>query len=156
MGAARISEDGRRDAEVVIPALLRAARTTYGSAIRKALAEAGCGDVPRDGIYVLGAVARRGSPLSEIITELGVSKQTAGQLVDTLVVRGYLDRAPDPDDRRRLTLTLTERGRIAAGASRSAIVGVGAELVARVGAESVALTRATLGALVELGPGHRG
>lgn len=156
MGAARISEDGRRDAEVVIPALLRAARTTYGSAIRKALAEAGCGDVPRDGIYVLGAVARRGSPLSEIITELGVSKQAAGQLVDTLVVRGYLDRAPDPDDRRRLTLTLTERGRIAAGASRSAIVGVGAELVARVGAESVALTRATLGALVELGPGHRG
>ena len=103
--------------DIAFPALLRAARRTYGSAVRAALAEAGCDDMPRNGSYVVGAIDRTGAPLSQIITGLGVSKQAAGQLVDTLVARGYLDRAPDPDDRRRLTITLTERGHAAADGS---------------------------------------
>ena len=32
-------------------------------------------------------------------------------LIDTLVIRGYLERGTDPEDRRRLTLELTERVR---------------------------------------------
>jgi len=136
---------------VVIPGLLRAARTTYGSAIRRAVAEVGCTDLPRNGSFVIGGIAPNGSPLSEIIEDLGASKQAAGQLVDTLVVRGYLERAPDPEDRRRLTVTLTERGRLAAAASRSAVEEVDAALSARVGAAQVSATRATLAALIELG-----
>ena len=54
--------------------------------------------------------AQTQAPLAEVIRQLGVSKQAAGQLVDSLVVRGYLDRTVDPDDRRRLIVTLTERG----------------------------------------------
>ena len=46
------------------------------------LAVAGCDDVPRNGSFVIGAIARGGSPLSGIIKELGVSKQAAGQLVE--------------------------------------------------------------------------
>src|SRR5579862_44459 len=88
--------------DVAFPALLRAARRTYGDAIREALDRAGYGDLPRNGPYVLGAIARTGAPLSEVIEELRVSKQAAGQLVDALVERGYLDRAADPDDRRRV------------------------------------------------------
>jgi DNA-binding MarR family transcriptional regulator len=134
--------------DVSMPALLRAARTTYGTAIRSALEEIGCADVPRNGIFVIGAIARTGSPLGEIIAALGVSKQAAGQLVDTLVLRGYLDRAPDPDDRRRMTVSLTERGRMAAEASRSAIDRLDAELTALVGADTMAATRAGLGAMI--------
>ncbi len=141
-------------AEVAIPALLRAARTTYGSAIRSALAEVGCDDVPRNGIFVLGAIARGGSPLSGIIDALGVSKQAAGQLVDTLVVRGYLDREPDPEDRRRMTVRLTERGTTAAAASRAAVDRVDSALTDQVGPEAVVATRATLGALIGLRPRH--
>src|SRR5215471_20884700 len=100
--------------EAAFPALLRAARRAYGSAVRGALADAGYDDVPRNGSYVLAAIARTGAALSRIIQELGVSKQAAGQLVDTLVTRGYLDRAPDPDDRRRVSITLSERGQMAA------------------------------------------
>jgi DNA-binding MarR family transcriptional regulator len=33
------------------------------------------------------------------------------QVIDILVNRGYLSRSPDPDDRRRISLELTERGR---------------------------------------------
>lgn len=139
--------------EAAFPALLRAARRTYGSAVRAALAEAGCDDVPRNGSYVIAVIARTGAPLSQIIEWLGVSKQTAGQLVDTLVTRGYLDRLVDPEDRRRLTITLTERGHAAAAIVRSAVERVDAELVARVGPEYVAHTRATLTSLIEVDHG---
>jgi DNA-binding MarR family transcriptional regulator len=137
--------------QTAFPALLRAARRTYGSAVRQALAEAGCEDLPHNGSYVLAAIARTGMPLSRIIQELGVSKQAAGQLVDALVTRGYLDRAPDPDDRRRLTITLTPRGKAAAEVIRAAVGQVDADLVRRVGPEYVAHARAALAALIEAG-----
>ena len=137
--------------EAGFPALLRAARRAYGSAVRGALADAGYDDVPRNGSYVLAAIARTGAPLGRIIQELGVSKQAAGQLVDTLVTRGYLDRAPDPDDRRRLTITLTARGHAAAEEIRSAVARVDDGLVRRVGPEYVAHARAALAALIEAG-----
>jgi DNA-binding MarR family transcriptional regulator len=143
-------------ADMAFPALLRAAGRTYGIAVRAALADAGCDDMPRNGAFVVGAIARTGAPLSEIITGLGVSKQAASQLVDALVLRNYLDRSPDPQDRRRLTITLTERGRATAGVIRAAVDRVDAELVRRVGPEPVAHTRATLAALIEAGPHGRG
>ncbi len=137
-----------------LPALLRTARRTYGAAIRHSLAEAGFDDVPRNGIFVIGAIARTGAPLSEIIEQLGVSKQAAGQLVDTLVLRGYLNRAVDPADRRRLVVVLTERGEAAATLTRSAVDRVDSELAARVGDDRVAGTRATLVALIAQGRDH--
>jgi DNA-binding MarR family transcriptional regulator len=139
--------------EMGLPALLRAARRTYGLTVRAALADGGCDDMPRNGSYVVGAIARTGAPLGRIISQLGVSKQAAGALVDTLVTRGYLDRSVDPDDRRRLTVTLTERGLAAADIVRAVVEQVDSELEARVGSEHVAHTRATLAALIEVG--HR-
>ena len=133
--------------DVSLPALLRAAWETYRSAVRKALADAGFDDVPRNGAYVIAAIARTGAPLGQVIKGLGVSKQAAGQLVDTLVVRGYLDRAVDAEDRRRLTVTLTERGHAAAAASRSAVEQVDTALLKRVAPDYIAHTRATLMAL---------
>ena len=130
-----------------IPALLRAARATYGAAIRAALDEAGCDDVPANGVYVISALARTGAPLSDVIEWLGTSKQASGQLVDTLVVRGYLDRTVDADDRRRLNVALTARGEAAAAIVRAAVAELDAELEARVGLEYVAHTRSTLLAL---------
>ena len=147
---------GRAMDDVAVPALLRGARRTYGSAVRAALAEVGCDDVPDNGSFLIGGIARGGSPLSGIIRELGVSKQAAGRLVDTLVLRGYLERSPDPDDRRRMTVTLTDRGRLAADASRRAVRTVDAELTARVGAERVEQARTVLVAMVAMGSDRAG
>jgi len=137
--------------DIALPALLRAARRTYATAIRASLADVGCADLPRNGPYVVGAIARTGAPLHAIIAELGVSKQAAGQLVDTLVERGYLDRSVDAADRRRIVVSLTARGRTAARASRAAVDQVDAALAARVGAASAAQCRRVLAALIELG-----
>ncbi len=135
--------------EVVLPALLRAARATYAKAIRERIEEAGFDDIPRDGIFVIAAMNRTGAPLSHIIAWLGASKQAAGQLVDTLVLRGYLERSVLEEDRRRLQLRLTDRGKMVASLTRAVVDRVDARLLASVGAEYVAHTRHTLMALID-------
>ena len=141
---------------IVFPALLRWARGSFGDAMHKALAEAGCDDVPPNGMYVIGGLAMGAGdvPLSVLVKELRLSKQAAGQLVDTLVLRGYVFRETDEADRRRFTVTLTERGRHAAEVQRTAREKLEAELERRVGAAAIAGARKTLGALIEMGRSH--
>ncbi len=138
--------------DVVIPALLRHARTTYGKAMRGALEEAGYDDIPGNGLYVIGglALSDRHVPLRQLVGELGITKQGAGQLVDALVMRGYLSRAADETDRRQLIVALTERGRAAAEVQRQARERIDEELLARVGEDDVRAARRVLGALVDM------
>lgn len=142
--------------EVSLPTLLRVARGVYSATIRRELADAGYDDIPDSGLFVIGAIARvrSGAPMSRLIRGLGVSKQVAGQLVDTLVLRGYATREVDPEDRRRLTIAASERGRGAAQIIRAAIERIEADLSARVGTDAIAQTRATLQALIEGGSRH--
>jgi DNA-binding MarR family transcriptional regulator len=139
-------------ATIPLPALLRHARTAYGSAMRRALEEAGYNDIPKNGLYVIGGLALGAGdvPLAALIRDLRISKQAAGQLVDALVSRGYLARAVDEQDRRRLVVTLTDRGRAAAATQRTAREQVDAALLAKVGPECVSHARAALVALTEI------
>ena len=141
-----------RHHDIVMPALLRHARTTYGGAMRRALERAGLDDIPANGLYVLGglAVTDEDVPLSVLIQDLRLSKQAAGQLVDTLVMRGYLERQVDPDDRRRLVVRLTERGAHAAAVQGKARDGVDAKLADRVSADDIAAARRVLSALIDI------
>jgi DNA-binding MarR family transcriptional regulator len=136
--------------EVVIPALLRAARGSYGHAIRARLADAGFDDVPRNGAYVLGGIVNHGGSAGGLVRELNVSKQAASQLIDTLVVRGYLERQAHPEDRRRVTIDATERGRAAAAAVREAVVSIDEELASLISAQELAGLRAGLTALCDI------
>jgi DNA-binding MarR family transcriptional regulator len=139
--------------EVLLPALLRHARNTYGTAMREALDAAGCGDIPANGLYVIGGLAmdRKEVPLAVLIRDLRISKQSAGQLVDTLVARGYLEREVDPEDRRRLVVTLTRRGRKAAATQAAARESIDAELRERIGERAVSVLRKGLATLIEIG-----
>jgi DNA-binding MarR family transcriptional regulator len=136
-----------------IPSLLRHARYTYGTAMRRALAEGGYDDIPKNGLYIIGSLAMDSEeiPLNQLIRGLRLSKQAAGQLVDALVIRGYLERTTDPQDRRKLTVAITERGRAAAEAQRAAREKIDAELLSRVGEENIERTCRTLAALIDLG-----
>jgi DNA-binding MarR family transcriptional regulator len=145
-----MTTDPRFDPEAVLPILLRPGRGAYGLFVRDALTEQGFGDMPANGGYVLGLIETEGSQLSDVISNMGVSKQTASQLVDTLVLRGYLERSVDPDDRRRMLLTLTARGAAASDVVYDTVKEIDARLVAVVGAEKMAHTKETLAALVDL------
>lgn len=141
-----------RHRDIVMPALLRHARTTYGGAMRRALDRAGFDDIPANGLYVIGGLALGAEdvPLSALIQDLRISKQAAGQLVDTLVMRGYLERQVDPGDRRRLVIRLTDRGAHAAAVQGKARDAVDAKLAERVSADDIAAARRVLSALIDM------
>jgi DNA-binding MarR family transcriptional regulator len=49
--------------------------------------------------------------LSELAQRMGTSTPTASRAVDALAALGLITRAPDADDRRALSLTVSEQGR---------------------------------------------
>ncbi len=138
------------DDQIGMAAMLRGARKAYGNAVRQAFADAGFDDVPRNGAYVLARVYEDDSPYTRLNRELGISKQAVSQLIDTLVMRGYLERSADTEDRRRILLHLTPRGRAAATVSWEAATAVDEELLRRLTADGVASLRAGLAALREI------
>ena len=135
---------------IAIPALMRWARGTYARAIATQLAAAGFDDLPRNGAFVLGGMANRGSAAADMVRGLGVSKQAASQLIDTLVLRGYLRRETNPADRRRMLIDLTERGREAAAAVAAGIVTVDGRLADRISPDELHGLRQGLLALGEI------
>lgn len=60
---------------------------------------------------VLALLADEPLTLSVLARKRRVSLQSIGELVQTLVTRGWIERTPHPSDRRQYVLTLTERGR---------------------------------------------
>lgn len=137
-------------AQLPLSALLRFARAALGGVIRSALDDAGYDDLPANGPYVISATTAAGVPLAVIIQHLGLSKQAAGHLVDLLVLRGYLDRRVDPEDRRRLVVVPTERGEAAGLVIRRAAELLEAQVAASVGNADIAATRRTLARLAAI------
>jgi DNA-binding MarR family transcriptional regulator len=140
--------------DVLFPALLRAARGSYGHAIRRHLVDAGCDDLPRNGPFLVGGMVNQGGDPRSLLLQLRVTRQAQSQLVDALVLRGYVTREPDPDDRRRITLQVTERGQRAAAAGAAGVREVDAELARRITPEQIAGLRAGLVALCDIRDGY--
>jgi DNA-binding MarR family transcriptional regulator len=61
-------------------------------------------------IHALFQIQRRGSNVSDIGDELGVTNAAASQLIERLVQEGTIVRSEDPHDRRVKQLVLTEKG----------------------------------------------
>ena len=61
-----------------------------------------------------------GASLSELSDHIGLALPTMSSLIDGLVERGLVNRRTDPEDRRRMTLTLTSTGRVRLESARSA------------------------------------
>jgi DNA-binding MarR family transcriptional regulator len=142
--------EGSQYERMGIPGLLRGARQAYGTGVRQAFGDAGFDDIPRNGAFVLARVYDGNSEPSALARALGISKQAVSQLIDTMVMRGYLERTPDPDDRRRMLLTLTPRGEEAATVGWQAATAVDDELSRRLTPDGVAALRAGLAALCEI------
>lgn len=66
--------------------------------------------VPRHGA-VLAYLSTDGSRATDLARLSGQHKQVVGKTVDELEASGYVERRPDPDDRRAKLVVPTERGR---------------------------------------------
>ena len=70
-----------------------------------------CYDVTLSGARAVETLTRLGPlSLNALATELFVDKSTASRVVGCLEERGYVRRAPDPEDRRAIRVVLTEEG----------------------------------------------
>jgi len=113
--------------------LLRSSVRRFRGPVATALREAGFGDLPQQGTWGLQVLATPGSSARDLVVRMDITKQAVGQLVDTLVGLGYVERLPYPDDRRRTLLSLTERGEQAVAVIDRAVAEVEAAMAMRVG-----------------------
>jgi len=74
------------------------------------LADAGFDDLRPAHTAVFQHIEAGGSRLTDLAERAQITKQSMGYLVDDLEQRGYLERRPDPSDRRAALISLTDRG----------------------------------------------
>ena len=80
-----------------------------------------------------------------ILAEMaGMTKQSVGEIVDDLVARGYVERIPDPDDKRAKIICLTERGERAQATGLALFAKVEKQWAKRYGAKRIAQARELL------------
>jgi DNA-binding MarR family transcriptional regulator len=94
----------------VIGLLLRLVYQHYAQDIDAALREAGFDDIRPAHANVFPFVPADGITVSELAELARVRKQTMTQAVEQLERMGYVERRPNPRDRRSRLVLLTERG----------------------------------------------
>jgi DNA-binding MarR family transcriptional regulator len=85
-----------------------------------------------------------GLRLTDLATRAGITVQSMGELVDDLEVKGYVERRPDPDDRRAKRIYLTDRGQKNARVAKRATAEVENHLAELLGRQRYHLLRRTL------------
>jgi DNA-binding MarR family transcriptional regulator len=98
-------------ARPLIGLLLRLVYQQYAQDIDAALREAGFDDIRPSAANVFPFVPPEGITVSELAELARVRKQTMAQAVDQLERTGYVERRPNPRDRRSQLVRLTGRGR---------------------------------------------
>jgi len=102
--------DADLPARPLIGLLLRLAYQHYSEDIHAALRKAGFGDIRPPHANVFPFVPPEGITVSDLAELARVRKQTMAQAVEQLERMGYVERNPNPRDRRSQLVVLTERG----------------------------------------------
>jgi DNA-binding MarR family transcriptional regulator len=84
---------------------------------------------------------------SELAARMRITKQALNYLLGDLERLGYLERHPDPDDRRSRRIALTDRGRALVPVIRGAVAQTEREWAAALGQDRFAQLRELLGEL---------
>lgn len=71
-----------------------------------------CYDISVTQCYALEALVERGPSRSQALADaLMLDKSTTTRVADALIRKGYVERLPDPDDARAVSLRVTSEGR---------------------------------------------
>jgi len=108
---------------------------------------AGFADLGRSDGFVFRSLAVRPMTVSELAARLEITKQGAAQIVDDMERRGYVEREPDPADRRAKQIRLSARGQRALANARRFHRDYERRLARSQGAEAVAVLRRMLEAI---------
>ncbi|MFY9915018.1 MAG: MarR family winged helix-turn-helix transcriptional regulator [Nocardioidaceae bacterium] len=100
---------------------------------------------------VFAQIRPEGSRLTELAAGANMTPQSMGQIVDELERMGYVQRRPDPGDRRAKLIALTDRGRAAVDAGEAAITGIEQDLEDLLGRDGADQLRSLLTAILSRG-----
>ena len=115
-----------------------------------ALAKAGYDDITTAQMKIVQRIGPEGTRLTDLAEQAQVTKQTAGFLVDQLEKAGWVERVPDPTDKRARLVRIAARGRAALPITAAAVAEVEAEWEAHLGKRHMAQLRHLLGRLREV------
>ena len=142
------AEDATRELLAVLPLL----NQVVAADVRREAGE----ETTMPQFRVLGYLATGPSTLSALARRRRVSLQAMGELVQTLVERGWISRAPDPSDRRQSLLQLTEQGRSHYERATSRMLHHLTPLLSELSAEELGAVRVALAALHRVLTGEEG
>ncbi|MFB7460730.1 MULTISPECIES: MarR family winged helix-turn-helix transcriptional regulator [unclassified Streptomyces] len=97
---------------------------------------------------VFQALRGAGATSSELAEQLGVTKQAAGQIIDDLEERGYVQRQPHPAGGRRKLVVLTTRAHEHLAVAGRILHDLEAQLAKRLHETGLQVPRAELAALI--------
>lgn len=117
----------------MIGALLRIPREAALRQVLAGLAATGFGDVRPAHFTVFQHMPPEGMRLTALADAALMTKQSMGYLVDDLESLGYVERVPDPADRRAKVVRLTARGNDVDQTVRAVIRQIEADWAARMG-----------------------
>jgi DNA-binding MarR family transcriptional regulator len=100
-----------------------------------AIVAAGVGDLTLAQARIAARIAPGGTRVSDLAAQARVTKQSAAFLVEQLEAAGYVERVPDPDDRRARLVRLTPRADDVVRTADAEVVRVLAEWEEHVGAD---------------------
>jgi DNA-binding MarR family transcriptional regulator len=99
-----------RDEEPNLGILLRIPFQEVVRRVSAGLAKAGFDDLRPAHTAVFQHIDASGTRLTDLAERAQITKQSMGYLIDYLEQHNYLERRPDPSDRRATLICLTERG----------------------------------------------
>jgi DNA-binding MarR family transcriptional regulator len=129
-------------------------RAMEGGVLR-ALAAAGHGDLTAAQGRIFARIAPGGTRVTELAEQAGVTKQTAGFLVEQLERSGYVRRVPDPSDARARLVRIAPRGEAAVEVARAAEAQIEAAWTEHLGEQGAAHLRQALTSLREITDPYR-
>ena len=134
----------RKTARIPLTGLLDVALESLLAEFRAELEAGEFADIRPTHGCVFRFVKGEGMRLTRLAELASLTKQSAGEIVDDLVARGYAKRIPDPADRRAKLICLTERGREAQAHGFRLFAKVEKRWVDRYGRAEIERLRATL------------
>jgi DNA-binding MarR family transcriptional regulator len=127
-----------------IGGLLTDVRASLVEEIQRRVAEAGFTDVRASHDCVFRFLQRDGTRLSDLANRSEMTPQTIGEHVDELERLGYVERAPDPSDRRAKLIRPTARGIAFMDAGMAALSEIERDWTAALGARPLSQLQKTL------------
>jgi DNA-binding MarR family transcriptional regulator len=131
----------------MIGALMRLPWEAVTQRLLRALREHGFNDIDGPQLSVILWPGPEGMRPSDLAARMRVTKQALNYLLRGLEQNGYLERHPDPEDRRARRIALTDRGRALVPVIRGAVADAEREWSAALGEQRFAQLRELLVAL---------